>query len=644
MINNHNAEITPENLSSLETSTTLSHDLRRYITLLWQWAWLLILLTILAGGVAFFISTTQSPVYEASATMLIDEPRSASDVSNVLANERLALTYSKLMVQQPVMEGVINELGLILSADQLEENIQVDVVPDTQLLEVSVEDNDPVRAALIANTIGTVFVGQNEEFQASRYSETKENIAEQLTSTDLQIQETLKALGSLETQSESDLERSLLEAQLSVYMQIYQSLLQQSVQTEPSTSNNSTPGATTPRREVLSAQLDAVDQLIRETTQELNNLEGSGISEASSERNRLESNLTLYRQTYANLLQSFEQVRLAEIQNTPKVILVEPAVPPTKPIRPIILQDTLLAAVVGLILAGGIVFLIEALDDTIKGPEDIARHLNLPVLSIIAKIEEEHQEELIAATHPRSPITEAFRSMRTNIQYAHVDAPLQTIMVTSPAPQDGKSLIAANLGVVIAQSQLQVAVVDADLRRSSQHIIFRTPNRIGLSDSFIQASGYINGTLRKTAVENLVVLPSGPLPPNPSELIGSEKMTEILSQIMKEADMIIIDTPPLMLVTDAVALAPRVDGVILVVRVGITKLAAAKQAALQLRRSGAKVLGVVLNDPENNHTRYNYYYQGYPYNFDGYYMEPDNRGKNNKSKRVNRTLPQRSRR
>jgi non-specific protein-tyrosine kinase len=199
-------------------------------------------------------------------------------------------------------------------------------------------------------------------------------------------------------------------------------------------------------------------------------------------------------------------------------------------------------------------------------------------------------------------------------------------------PKDGKSTIATNLAVVMSQSGRKVTIVDADMRRPSQHRRLRLTNRFGLSDLFVQDKVHLDGALRDTRIPGMYLVTSGGLPPNPSELVGSEKMMEILRQVRLKVDMVIVDTPPMMAVTDAAVLAPKMDGVILVVRPGVTKLVNTKQTVDQLRRGGANILGIVLNDIEHRRSRYQYYYRGY-YNYESYYGEAQDRRHKRRKKR-----------
>ena len=214
--------------------------------------------------------------------------------------------------------------------------------------------------------------------------------------------------------------------------------------------------------------------------------------------------------------------------------------------------------------------------------------------------------------------------MRTNIQFASVDKPIHTLMITSSSPSDGKSTVAVNLAVVTAQGDRPVAIIDADLRRPRLHKILRLSNRRGVSDLFIQPQVYLDGSLQQTEASNLMALTSGSLPPNPSELLGSEKMKQVVKQVREKAELVIIDSPPVLAVTDAVVLAPHVDGILIVVRPGSTKKAILRQTVEQLNRVGGKILGVVLNDVDMKRSRFYYNYKGYYFTYYNQYHEnPD---------------------
>ncbi len=311
----------------------------------------------------------------------------------------------------------------------------------------------------------------------------------------------------------------------------------------------------------------------------------------------LESRITQYRQLYSNLVTNYEQVRLAEIQTSTSVAQTQPAPIPTSPVSPKTAQNTLLAFVTGLLLAIGVVFAIDSLDDTIKNPEELRQKFGLHVLGVIAQ----HTQlagKPITQDQPRSPVSESFRTLRTNVTYAAVDTPLRILMVTSPTPLDGKTTVCANLGVVFAQGGKKTVVVDGDLRRPMAYKRFGLVNTSGLSELFLQPQVSVDGSIQATEIPGLKVLTSGALPPNPAELMASKKMLDILEQINLDNDLVLVDTPPVLSVTDAAALAPSMDGVILVAKPGVTKMTAFKQTLEQLHGVRAKILGVVLNEVE----------------------------------------------
>lgn len=511
-------------------------DLRQYIALFLQWWWLIALATLLAGAVAFLVSRQMAPVYQASTTVLINEAPSISkttDYTSIMTSERLAKTYSEMMVKRPVLESVIARLGLPMTFEDLKGAITVSPVRDTQLVSIQVESTNPNLAAAIANAVVVVFSDQIQDTQTSRFAASKESLQTQIADMEARIAET---------------------------------------------------------RGLLTQAKD------------------------SAEIDRLETRLSQYEAIYSNLTLSYEQVRLAEAQTLSNVVQVEQAVVPTSPVRPKTMQNTLLAAVVGAMLAVGGIFAYDALDDTVKNPEEVTKSLRLPILGVISHYEEADDEEvLITRAEPRSPVSESFRALRTNVQYASVDHPLRTLLVTSPAPGDGKTTIATNLAVVLAQSGRRVAVLDADLHRPRVHSVFRAETQPGLSALFVQPEIHLNGSLQPTVQDGLRVVAAGMIPPNPSELLGSNKMREIMAAVLEQSDMVILDTPPVLSVNDSVVLAPTVDGVLLVIRPGETKMTALKQAVEQLRYVGANLIGIVLNKANTKKGRYGYYYKHYYY-------------------------------
>lgn len=329
----------------------------------------------------------------------------------------------------------------------------------------------------------------------------------------------------------------------------------------------------------------------------------SQIQNLENQVNVLETKISGWQNTYSQLLISLQG------GDVNALTVIEEATVPTTPISPNVRMNVLLASLIGLILAVGGAFLTEYLDDTIKSAEDVERMAGLPTLGAIARIEgQDYPDKLIAMRKPLAPTVESYRALRTNIQYSSVDKPIRTLMLTGPGPSEGKSVCLANLGVVMAQSDLKVIIVDADLRRPVQHEIFSLPNSSGLSSAILNSNSGVREHLQPTKVENLFVLTSGPLPPNPSELLASERMKEIIEELRGEADIALFDSPPSLVVADAAILGTRMDGVIMVNDVGHTRISEAKQAAEELRRVRTNLLGVVLNRLPAGRSSYYYYY------------------------------------
>lgn len=213
-------------------------------------------------------------------------------------------------------------------------------------------------------------------------------------------------------------------------------------------------------------------------------------------------------------------------------------------------------------------------------------------------------EQLIALRDPRSPAAEAYRTLRTNIQFSSLDRPLRTLLVTSTAPDEGKSTTLANLAVTMAQAEQRVLLVDCDLRRPSLHTLFGLPNEVGLTSLLLQESRDLPA--QPTEVPGLLVLTSGPLPPRPADILGSRRMEEVIARLREAADVVLFDTPPVVAVTDAAVLATRVDGVLLVFRAGATRRDRAREARRRLEKVNANIVGVVLTDVQND-SAYEYY-------------------------------------
>jgi non-specific protein-tyrosine kinase len=518
-------------------------ELRRYFTFLKRWFWLILLSTALAASGAFALSLNSTPIFQATAYLLISQAPSTNattDFNSIQTSSLLAKTYKELVVKRPVLEKVIANLNLKATPEQLARSITVTLVKDTQLLALSVEHPDPQVAASVANEIGAVFRISNQELQTNRYTATKQSLQEELNRIQKDLTQTQEALDKLKNP----------------------------------------------------ATLDQVN-----------------------EQTRLQTNLAQHRSSYATLLKSFEDVRLAEVQATSNVNIVEEAQVPNSPVKPTTTVNTLLAAIVGLLLGLGFALLIEYLDDTVKSAEQVQVVSGVSALGIIARIKEnELPSRIITFRHPNSAISEAYRVLRANIEFSEIDDPVRTIVITSASSGEGKTITAANLAVTIAQTGKKVILVDTDLRRPMLHRYFEQTNTRGVTTALLEHEHKIDEHLIITRVPNLKLMPSGPLPPNPAELLDSNRMLELVKQLKILADVIIFDSPPILAVVDPVLLARICDVSLMVVQAGSTRITALKKAREQLTQSGTRLLGTVLNRVSNSHGSgyYHYYYYGYP--------------------------------
>lgn len=384
---------------------------------------------------------------------------------------------------------------------------------------------------------------------------------------------------------------------------------------------------------------------------EVGRSKGEAINQSSAavEYTNLKVEIETRRQMFDELLKKQSETEVsARLQGTrdSNIRIIDSALMPGGPFRPSLRQDLTYGLMLGLLLGVGIAFLIEFLDRTIKSPEEIERRLKLPTLAVVPDITEtgrvygygvdsgakgarpaaggakpaadrarsaaSEQIELVPHDRPRSPISEVYRSLRTSLLLSTAEE-LKVIAVTSATAGEGKTATASNLGVVLAQLGRRVLIVDADLRKPRMHQVFRVSNRSGLVN---QLTGVVepDAVFVETGVPNLWLIPSGPIPPNPSELLSSDRMREWLNAMRARFDYVIIDTPPSLAVTDATIVGALSDGLVLTFRAGKVTREDAKDCAERLRMAELKILGVVLNRHRSEAARYGRktrYYESY---------------------------------
>ncbi len=367
---------------------------------------------------------------------------------------------------------------------------------------------------------------------------------------------------------------------------------------------------------------------------------------------RLTRDRKLNEELYLILNEKYEEARISEAAKSAGVEIVDTAKPPEEPVKPRKKLNILFGMLFGLALGVGITLLIDLLDDTIKTPEELERIGltplgTIPVVNVdeirrrmkrkgksLTRADEVRIEsKMITKFSPKSPISEAYRSLRTNIQFSDIDNPKRVILMTSSATKEGKSTTCVNLATTFAQMGSRVLLVDSDLRRPTLHNFFNVDRMYGLTNVLIGSLSF-NDVIKRTEVENLDLITAGDIPPNPAEMVGSERMKAFLDEARARYDIVLLDSPPVVAVTDAAILTTRADATIVVVSSGMTGRSELKRAINLIQNVGSHVLGVVLNglDIKKMYGSYYYYFHYYQY----YYYYGSESGAKKKKRKVSR--------
>ncbi len=395
----------------------------------------------------------------------------------------------------------------------------------------------------------------------------------------------------------------------------------------------------------LTARAEALREVIANIDFDLDQLPEKTLVLARLTRDR-----QLNEELYLMLNEKYEEARISEAAKSAGVEIVDTAKPPEEPVKPRKKLNILFGMLFGLALGVGITLLIDLLDDTIKTPEELERMSLTPLGTIpIVNIEDIRrrmkrqgkeltsadeariESKMITRFSPKSPISEAYRSLRTNIQFSDIDNPKRVILMTSSATKEGKSTTCVNLAITFAQMGSRVLLVDSDLRRPSLQNFFNVDKMYGLTNVLIGSLAF-NDVIKRTEVENLDLITAGDIPPNPAEMVASERMKAFLEEARARYDVVLLDSPPVVAVTDAAILTTRADATIVVVSSGMTGRAELKRALGLIQSVGSNVLGVVLNglDIKKMYGSYYYYFHYYQYYY--YYGSESGEKKKKKSK------------
>lgn len=519
-------------------------SLRSYLALLLKWSWLALLLTsALVVGVYLYASTI-TPIYQASADVLVGRFDQSSDANQnaVYLASQVAQSHALLVKQQPFLETVAKATNYPGGWQNLFFNVSA-TTTGGQIVEITVTESDPGRAKQLADVLAQELIKQSPiNAQQRRSQEQRTFIESQLEQLKQKIQDAQAASAVIESQ--------------------------RSLENDPV------------KLAVLNDQLE-----------------------------KSETKIEKWQTSFADLSALVTQ------QDTGSYLsILAPAQLPTKPSSPNVPLYLVVAGFLGLMLSAVIAFAIEYLDETIKDANDAQKELSLPTLGTISRIEsiQKPSDQVVTLTQPRSPISEAYRVLRTNLRFSGIRNPNGALLVTSSGPGEGKSTTAANLATTIAQGGKRVILVDCDLRRPSLHNLFNVSNNVGLSDLLLEDAPALDQVLKPTAVPTMRLLTSGTVPPNPSEMLDSKRMAELLQELRDQSDMVVIDSPPALVVADASILGSRCSGAVLVVDSGKTRVDMARRALNTLKQANVIMLGTVINRLSTRRSA-GYYYNYYRY-------------------------------
>lgn len=503
-------------------------DLKSYLVILKGNIRVILTTVLMTVAVVTILTFIITPIYTASTILRVATASSGSvGYSDYMYADRLMNTYIKLATSRPVLEELKGDLNL-----QMVPPIKVELIPNTELIRITVESSDPNIAKNAANALAEIIIAKGKELYSGGGKSTQEILGEQLKQAETELKQARQEYDVYLTQSPVDTERT------------------------------------------------------------------AAMNEA----------IQLKERTYTTLLDQYDQARLRESLRANLISVVEPAILPLSPSKPNKVMNIGLGFIVGLSGGVGLAFLFESLGSRLYTSKQIEAVAELNPIGKIPALPRRNLFSLMKhdEDHYNSPFKEAFRRLQIQIFKQNTDGKtLRTLLITSSEPGEGKSLITTNLAISMAQSGRKVIVVDCDLRIPMQHKINGLSNKVGLSTVLDQPCE-IKKAVRKTRYQGMYVLTSGPLPPDPMNILGSAQMKTLIDELLLQYDIVLLDSPALLVVADAALLASIADGVILVVRRNFIREEAVKETCRMLVDMNAPTIGMVINDAERNGSYYYY--------------------------------------
>lgn len=605
----------------LPSSQLRDVTLKDYFRIFKRRMWFILIpfiITTLDSGIKTF---KKVPIYQATAKIIIERsmpevisirqvyaPSSDREYTQGQINIITSRSLSKKVVEYLISSGDKTFAGMTEPETAFLGGVNVSMLSGTPLLTISYTSTDPFKAAKFANAIVEVYIQEDvqKRIEASTY-----------------------ATGWLEVQLaelKEKLRRS--EGALNDYLEKYKIVAipdidkrtesgMQSLKKQKQDLENSLPllfkryKAKHPKMISALSKLDTINKSIEEETRKLFELNKKMI-EYSSLKREVDSSKSLFE----SLLKRIKETEVAKELQTTNIRIVDLAIVPKGPFSPNRKRDIQMGAMFGLFLGLGLAFLIEYLDSTVKTAEHIEMYVKLPFLGYVPSALKESRTQkdidLICHKAPRSRVAEALRSIRTSLIFSSPeDRPLKTLLVTSASSQEGKTTLSLNLGIIFTQTNERVLILEGDMRKPRIAECFGINDKEGLS-SYLTGTSSLDNAIKETPIPNLFLLPSGHSPPNPTELLISTKTRTLLEELKLRYDRVIIDSPPVLTVTDTVILANMVDGVIDIIRAGYLNIELILRARQRLYEAKARIIGVVLNNVnvkrEDAYYYYHYYY------------------------------------
>lgn len=582
----------------------------------------LVFIIIIPTSVAIFDFTRQ-PIYRSSVSLLVE--KSAPKITKFEDVYQASPSYQdtqyyyqtqlKILESKALVERVFDELRLSVDPDyrgvkdqldKLYKQIKVEPVRNSQIILLNVEDRDALRASAIANTLAKIYIQQDIEMKNRAAKEATAWLELQLTDIKKKVQVSEENLNNYMQKNKIVTVPDIEQKTQSLLDKLKQE--KSRIETEVAEAKKRYK-AKHPKMISLTAQLD--DTLVK-IERETNNL--LELNQKMVQYNLLKKESESVQALYTSMLGRAKETDISERISASSIRIIDSAKPADLPFKPKKLQDISLAILFSLIVGISLVFFLEYLDSSIRTSEDVSVYINLPFLGYIPSTEKdikaENEKNLLCFEKPKSKFAEAFRAVRTSILFASPeDKPLKTILITSSTPSEGKSLFASNLAEIFCQVNERVVLLDLDMRRPKLHRNFNIEQIPGLSN-FLTGNNSIQSIIKPTKINNLSIITSGTIPPNPSELLSSEKIHALLEELKINFNRIIIDSPPILSAADTSLLANIVDGVIFVIKGSSVRMEVALQAKNKILDAKGKIIGVVVNNiqPEKEDSYYYYHY------------------------------------